>query len=158
MSKQGNCCACLCNRDTGIRVLYLYLILCPFVIGGQMINQFGPDSYPFMIPIVANLCIMLAIATTVLFIPGYNTDKGRYLVFAWWWFTITWAWNLYWWYMLFVGVNGESPERWDCKSKGVVEGTATFNDCLEASFWEQFPPGVFMFCVDLWISLELYLW
>ena len=158
MSGQGSCCGCLCSRSTGARIVLVYMAISPFVIGNQMVNQFGPDAYPYMIPIIANLLVMTSILFTVLCVPGFNTEKGRYLIFAWWWWTITWAWNLYWWYMLFVGINGETPEKWDCKGKGLAEGTQAFKDCLEKSFWEQFPPGVFMFGVDLWVSLELYLW
>ena len=120
---QGSCCGCLCNRGAGMRVLMVYIAISPFVIGGQMVNQFGPASYPYVGPVVANLIIMATIAFTVLFIPGFNTKKGRYLIFWWWFVSITWAWNLYWWWMLFVGINGETPEKWDCIDKGMGPGT-----------------------------------
>ena len=115
--KQGRCCWCCCNRNLGVKFVFFWITLAFFIIGYSMVSQYGPKSYPYMIPILVTIAMMSAISGFVFFVPGFNTKSGRYAVFLWWFVMITLAWNIWWWYLQLTNVEGMNTQEWECGMK-----------------------------------------
>ena len=63
--------------------------------------KLGSESMALFMPILSVISIMIVIMVIVFFIPGMETDTGRYLVFWWWAFMITLGWNIFYWFFIF---------------------------------------------------------
>ena len=111
-SNQGKCCWCLCKRSCGVKIVFFWSLLALCLITSEMINKFGPNSRPYMIPILVVIASMVVTSGLVFFIHRFNTEIGRYLVFLIWFLGITLAWNIWWWFLLANNFDGLQAPAW----------------------------------------------
>ena len=118
MAKQGLCFGCLCSRDAGVKLIPIWISIAFFINYQDMIKS-GPDAYVYWCPIIFIISAMIVIGFTVLCIPAFNTESGRYLTYWWWFYLVTLTWNIYSWYLIFNNDDKGNVPEWDCDAKGV---------------------------------------
>ena len=146
------CCLCI-PRNIGIKLIFLWLFAAMFVIPSEII-RYKVDDAKAMIPIVCIIFGMVTIMTYVFFCK--DSAAGRYLLFVYWNVGIMFAWNVYWWFLIFKGFNTTAAD-WECGLEH-TKGTNAYNACLEPKrtelFYATFPPMI----IDIYFTWEMWRW
>ena len=106
-----------------MKIVFFWALIAFFGVYNEMATHFGPNSKPYMIPILVLIATMVVTSGFVFFVPGFNTESRRYLVFAIWFYGITLAWNIWWWFLLANEFEGLQAPEWACETSGLKAGT-----------------------------------
>ena len=103
------CCCCI-PRNTGVKFIVLWMTAALFVIPLEIMRYKTEDAYA-MAPISLLIIGMWSIMVYVFFCK--DSAAGRYLLFMYWNIGVMFAWNVYWWFLIFKGFNTNAGQ-WEC--------------------------------------------
>ena len=146
------CCFCI-PRNIGIKFVLLWIGMASIVIPLEMIKYKTSDANA-MVPIE---CIIIGFVSTCIYVFFCKDSAGgRYFLFMYWCIGVMFAWNVYWWFLIYKGFNSNAGE-WECALLH-QKGTNAFNACVPEEqsrlFWESIP----MFLFDSYLTWEMYRW
>merc|ERR1712048_1374072 len=85
-----------------------------------------------------------------------DSPGGRYLVFMYWNIGVMFAWNVYYWFLIFKGFDSNVAE-WKCELEHGNDNEE-YTACIDPKKMELFWATLYPFAIDSYFTFELYRW
>ena len=127
--------------------------------------SYGGTGAVSFIPILYTILIAYLIMGWAFFVPGKDTKTARLAAFLAFFLGITLAWNIYYWFLMFVGWGeDEKLMNWKCPADfRAAEMTGPVSPemmekCLEENKMTEFYNGLVFFAIDCYFAFEIFRW